>query len=228
MAIKERTTYLDLESQGKTASDKELFETLNARSTNLSLRDGRVIPTATKVIEEEKLDPATAVGEKFIKYEDVNRRSHEVMAQHEDAEMHKKQRAEARKMVARTNFELFVLLTIIVLAGFFVGLLLYPQTELSELSRDNSNLRDQISNLKTQILDAEEHANGVTDMDTIRAQALALGMQDPNQNQVVNLPVPNNDSLKTVVTYNMDGMSDEVIEDSENALATYYQSHPES
>ena len=65
-------------------------------------------------------------------------------------------------------------------------------------------------------------------MDTVRAQALALGMQDPNQNQVVNLPVPNNDSLKTVVTYNMDGINDEVIEDAESALAAYYQSHPDA
>ena len=53
-------------------------------------------------------------------------------------------------------------------------------------------------------------------------------MQDPNQNQVVNLPVPNNDSLKTVVTYNMDGINDEVIEDAESALAAYYQSHPDA
>ena len=107
-------------------------------------------------------------------------------------------------------------------------LLLYPQTELSELARDNSNLKDQINTLKTQILDAEENANQITDMDTIRAQALALGMQDPNQNQVVNLPVPNNDSLKTVVTYNTDGINDEMLADSEDALAAYYQQHPEA
>ena len=105
-------------------------------------------------------------------------------------------------------------------------MLLFPQTELSELSRDNSNLKDKINTVKRQILDAEENANGITDMDAVRAQALQLGMQDPNQNQVVNLPVPNNDSLKTVVPYDSYGVNDDVLKANEDALEEYYASHP--
>jgi hypothetical protein len=105
-------------------------------------------------------------------------------------------------------------------------MLLFPQTELSELSRDNSNLKDSINTVKRKILDAEENANGITDMDAIRAQALQLGMQDPNQNQVVNLPIPNNDSLKTVIPYDTYGINEDVLRANQDALEEYYATHP--
>ncbi len=225
MAVREHKTY-----RGK--QDRDLYETLSARRTKLTYRDGVVEPFDEKIYVEEKLDivpneiasrPGTIVS-----YEDVNRRSHERMAEHEDVALHREQKRKARRLTARTVFETFACVLLILLVGAFIMLLLYPQTELSELARDNSNLKDEINVLKTEILDAEENANKITDMDTIRAQALALGMQDPNQNQVVNLPVPNNDSLKTVVTYNTDGINDEMLADSEDALAAYYQQHPEA
>ena len=110
--------------------------------------------------------------------------------------------------------------------GIFVMLLLYPQTELSELARDNSNLKDQINVAKREIVNAEENANGVADMDVIRAQAIALGMQDPNQNQVINLPVPNTDSLRTRTNYNSDGINEDAFKNSQDELADYYAAHP--
>jgi hypothetical protein len=64
-------------------------------------------------------------------------------------------------------------------------------------------------------------------MDVIRAQAIALGMQDPNQNQVINLPIPNTDSLHTNKNYNTDGINDEAYKDSKDALADYYAAHPD-
>ena len=224
MAVKEHRSY-------KRKEDKDLYEALSARRTKLSFRDGVVMPADEKIYVEEKLDIVpneTAVPDMMVSYEDVNRRSHERMIEHEDLALRKEQRRKVRKLTARTVFETVVWVALIVLVGVFAMLLLYPQTELSELARDNSNLKDQINGLKTEILDAEENANRITDMDTIRAQALALGMQDPNQNQVVNLPVPNNDSLKTVVTYNTDGINDEMLADSEDALADYYSQHPEA
>ena len=115
---------------------------------------------------------------------------------------------------------------LVILTGVFFMLLLFPQTELSELARDNSNLKDQINTAKREIVNAEENANGIADMDVIRAQALALGMQDPNQNQVINLPVPNTDSLRTRVNYNSDGINDEAFKDSKDALADYYANNP--
>ena len=225
MAVKEHRSYIRKE-------DKELSEVLSAHRTKLSYRDGVVEPADEKIYVEEKLDIVPNADhhmpDMMVSYEDVNRRSHERMIEHEDVAMRKEQSRKARRLTARTIFETFVSVMLIVLIGVFVMLLLYPQTELSELARDNSNLKDEINTLKTQILDAEENANQITDMDTVRAQALALGMQDPNQNQVVNLPVPNNDSLKTVVTYNTDGINDEMLADSEDALAAYYQQHPEA
>ena len=106
-------------------------------------------------------------------------------------------------------------------------LLLYPQTEVSELARDNSNLKDQINTTKREIVNAEENANGIADMDVIRAQAIALGMQDPNQNQVINLPLPNTDSLKTKANYSSDGINDDDFKDSKDALADYYAANPD-
>ena len=225
MAVKEHRSYMRKE-------DRDLYEALSARRTKLSYKDGVVLPADEKIYVEEKLDIVPneehVIPDMMVSYEDVNRRSHERMIEHEDLALRKEQRHRARKLTARTVFETVVWVALIVLVGVFAMLLLYPQTELSELARDNSNLKDQINGLKTEILDAEENANRITDMDTIRAQALALGMQDPNQNQVVNLPVPNNDSLKTVVTYNTDGINDEMLADSEDALADYYSQHPEA
>ena len=106
-------------------------------------------------------------------------------------------------------------------------LMMYPQTQLAEMSRDNSDTKDRIVKLRNDILDAEEAANGISDMDKIRAQALALGMQDPNQNQIVNLPVPDNDSLKTVISYDSYGVSEEALENAVEGLSDYYRNHPD-
>ncbi|MFA5727114.1 MAG: hypothetical protein WC886_05690, partial [Saccharofermentanaceae bacterium] len=66
---------------------------------------------------------------------------------------------------------------------------------------------------------------GITDMDVIRSQALALGMQDPNANQLVILPMPGNDKLITVEAYDEDGISEEALENSINNLAEYYRNN---
>ncbi|MCR4689282.1 MAG: hypothetical protein K5745_07005 [Saccharofermentans sp.] len=215
MAIKERRDNLK--------TDKDLSETLKARRTKLALNGNTVRARKDGVIEEEKLD---IVPNMFVTSEDVHRQGHSFASRFEDEKMRKEQQKRARKLTARKFFETFICAALIIAIGFMAILLMYPQTEISEIARDNSDLKDQINGLKTQILDAEENAHGVTDMDTVRAQALALGMQDPNQNQVISLPVPNNDSLKTVVTYNMDGINAEALENAQNALATYYAEHP--
>jgi hypothetical protein len=62
-------------------------------------------------------------------------------------------------------------------------------------------------------------------MDVIRSQALALGMQDPNANQLVILPMPGNDKLITVEAYDEDGISEEALENSINNLAEYYRNN---
>ena len=113
----------------------------------------------------------------------------------------------------------------IILAEVFFSLLLYPQSEMGELSRDNSDAKDRISALRQQIVDAEEGVSGITDMDVIRSQALALGMQDPNANQLVILPMPGNDKLITVEAYDEDGISEEALENSINNLAEYYRNN---
>ena len=79
--------------------------------------------------------------------------------------------------------------------------------------------------MRQQIVDAEEGVSGITDMDVIRSQALALGMQDPNANQLVILPMPGNDKLITVEAYDEDGISEEALENSINNLAEYYRNN---
>jgi len=127
-----------------------------------------------------------------------------------------------RKLTRRRFFEAVVCLGLIIMVGCFVGLLLYPQMSLSEISRDNSDLKDEISVLKKQILDSEEDMNGITDIDSVRAQALALGMQDPNSNQVVYIPVPADDKLVTVVSYDAYGVSADAYRNAVDNLSEYY------
>ena len=135
-------------------------------------------------------------------------------------------RRKMRHLTRRRFFETTLAILFIVFVGLFVWLLIYPQMELSEISRDNSDMKDEIAVLKKQVMDSEEDANGIKDMDSIRAQALSLGMQDPNANQVVNIPMPNDDKLVTVVSYDeMYGVSDEAYNRAIENLQTYYLQH---
>ena len=210
------------------ARDETLDEVLSAGKTNLTLKDGEVVANETLLIEEEpyeslEIEPET----EFVSYEDVHERTVQYAMEHESKDYILERKRKNRKLYRRKFFETIVAIGLVILMGFLVMLLLYPQTEISELARDNSNLKDQINTTKREIVNAEENANGVTDMDMIRAQALALGMQDPNQNQVVNLPVPNTDSLHTRTNYNSEGISEDAYNDSKDALADYYASHPD-
>ena len=136
------------------------------------------------------------------------------------------QHRKARKLTGRRLFETVVVLLLIVFVSALLILMMYPQTQLAEMSRDNSNAKNRITILKNEVLDAEEAANGVSDMDYIREQALKYGMQDPNQNQVVNLPIPKNDSLKTIVSYDAYGISEEALDSAVKNLADFYRNHP--
>ncbi|MCQ2533665.1 MAG: hypothetical protein MJ172_03755 [Clostridia bacterium] len=112
---------------------------------------------------------------------------------------------------------------IIVVAGVLMMLVLYPQAQLSELSRSNSEAKDRISALKQELSDVEENNNGITDMDIIKSQALALGMQEPNANQVVTVPMPKEDKFITMSGYSADGVSEEAYNAAIQNLAEYYQ-----
>ncbi len=134
---------------------------------------------------------------------------------------------EARKKLARRNrkrtLETIFAVSLIILAGIFFALVLYPQAELSEMSRDNSDKKDEISELKKEILDAKGESNGVTDMDSIKAQAMALGMQEPNSNQVVNIPMPGSDRLISVAANNSNRVDDDAFEAAVKKLVEYYR-----
>lgn len=210
------------------AIDETLDEVLSAGKTNLTLKDGEVVANETLLIEEEPYDSLEIEPESdFVSYEDVHERTVQYAMEHENRDSILEQKKKTRRLTRRKLFETIISIGLVILMGFLVMLLLYPQTEISELARDNSNLKDQINTTKREIVNAEENANGVTDMDMIRAQALALGMQDPNQNQVVNLPVPNTDSLRTRTNYNSEGINEDAYNDSKDALADYYASHPD-
>ena len=59
-------------------------------------------------------------------------------------------------------------------------------------------------------------------MDSLRAQALALGMQDPNANQVIFVPMASDDKLVTMITYDTYGVSEEAYNNAVGNLARYY------
>ena len=212
MAVKERPV----------KHDNVLDETIANKKDIYTLKTGRV----TK--EDDLLN---TYSDDFVTREDVNRRNKELQEKLEEkfnkARDHE-QVKQARRLTGRRVFETIVVLLLVVFVSALMILMMYPQTQLAEMSRDNSNAKDRIAKLKNEILDAEEAANGISDMDNIRSQALALGMQDPNQNQVVNLPIPSNDSLKTVITYDAYGVSEEALETAVNNLTDYYRTHPDS
>ena len=205
--------------------DETLNEVLSAGKTNLTYKNGQVIPDTPLLIEDEPL--IIEKNSTLVSYEDVQERSVRYAMEHEDAKAKLEQKKKTRKLTRRKFFETVFSIVLVILLGFFVMLLLYPQTEVSELARDNSNLKDQINKTKREIVKAEENANGIADMDVIRAQAIALGMQDPNQNQVINLPIPNTDSLRTKANYSSDGINDDDFKDSKEALADYYAANPD-
>ena len=238
MAISERKTNQYSKKKPAMRFDRDLMDALNAgrrgSKMNFTYKQGKsIIPVIEPLIIEKKPAKTTVKavskkgkGEKLT-LEEVNERTRDYAAKVPiDPELAKEQKEKAKKLTTRKFVQTALTIAVVLFTGAFVMLLLFPQTELSELSRDNSNLKDKINTVKRQILDAEENANGITDMDAIRAQALQLGMQDPNQNQVVNLPVPNNDSLKTVVPYDSYGINDDVLKVNEDALEEYYASHP--
>jgi HAMP domain-containing protein len=223
MAVKV-TSKRKIKSFDVRANDEALNEVLSAGKTNLVYKNGEVLPDVTPVIEDE---PLIIEENPVVSYEAVHERAVQYAKDHEDPKVRLENKKKSRRLTGRRLFETIVSIGLIILLGFFVMLLLNPQTELSELARDNSNLKDQINTIKREIVNAEEEANGIADMDVIRAQAIALGMQDPNQNQVINLPIPNTDSLRTRANYNSDGIDEDEVNDSKDALADYYAAHPE-
>ena len=178
-----------------------------------SVLDGIIYDIDDKYISREELDRTTAEYNQKHSLSDV------------DEKRLKAQKRKVRALTRRKTFEVFMTVGFITIVGVFVFLLLYPQQQLSEISRDNSDLKDEISILKRQVIDAEEAINGVNDVDAIRAQALALGMQDPNSNQVVVIPMPVDDKLVTVVQYDAYGISEDVYNNALSNLADYYLKH---
>jgi len=160
------------------------------------------MPIARQVYEYPALDP--------VKPEDKK-------------EEFRKEKKLIRQATRRRAFETVIAVGLILFVGVFFMLLLNPQIGLAELAKDNSDLKDEIAVLKRNILDSEADVNGITDMDSIRAQALALGMQDPNTNQVVTIPMPEDDKLVTMVSYDEEfGISEEAYDSAVEALTNYY------
>lgn len=234
MAISERKTNVYKKNKPAMRVDRDLMDALNAGrrggKMNFTYRQGKsIIPVIEPLIIEKntaKKAPKQKEKSNKLSFEEVNKITDNYTKQRMDPELLKEQKEKAKKLTTRKFVQTALTIAVVLFTGALVMMLLFPQTELSELSRDNSNLKDKINTVKRQILDAEENANGITDMDAVRAQALQLGMQDPNQNQVVNLPIQNNDSLKTVVPYDTYGINDDVLKVNEDALEEYYASHP--
>ncbi|MBO6194583.1 MAG: hypothetical protein J6O00_10455 [Clostridiales bacterium] len=123
-----------------------------------------------------------------------------------------------RKTSRHKAFEVFVAVGLIISIGVFGLLLQYPATGLAELAKDNSDLKDEIALLKRNTLDLTKTTVAVTDMDAIRAQALELGMQDPNENQIVYLPLPETDRLETIA---FGEITEEQYQAAVNAIIAY-------
>ncbi|SCW32641.1 Cell division protein FtsL [Ruminococcaceae bacterium YRB3002] len=199
-------------------SDRALDESINARRDVYVLgSDGITKESDRPVIEEEHYVTRETVERNTARY------AEKFSQEHRTKEEVIEQNRMARRLTGRRVFEAIIALLLVVFVSALAILMMYPQTQLAEMSRDNSNAKDRITKLRNEILDAEENINGVSDMDNIRRQALQLGMQDPNHNQVVNLPIPSTDTLRTVVSYDSDGISEEALENAVVNLTDYYR-----
>jgi len=226
VAVKERRR---MNGGDRKQQDRVLDEVINARKDVYILNNDHVIKEQKNPDLSEYSIEDIPGHEKYVSREVIDRNT-ERYREHLEEEFSKavahEQHRKARKLTGRRIFETVVVLLLVVFVSALLILMMYPQTQLAEMSRDNSNAKDRITKLKNEILDAEEEANGVSDMDRIREQALAFGMQDPNQNQVINLPVPQNDSLKTIVSYDAYGISEEALDSAVASLTDYYRTHP--
>ena len=140
------------------------------------------------------MDDSFVVGE-TLTYDEVKLRTADYSRKFINIKDSKKKCA---RLIRRRFFECFLLSSLIILLGLLTILFLMPQSELSEISRDNSNLKDQITEVQRELVTAEENANPAGDIEYIKAKAIELGMQEPNANQVITLPLPHTDTLKTV------------------------------
>ena len=144
------------------ANDEALNEVLSAGKTNLVYKNGEVLPDVTPVIEDE---PLIIEENPVVSYEAVHERAVQYAKDHEDPKVRLENKKKSRRLTGRRLFETIVSIGLIILLGFFVMLLLNPQTELSELARDNSNLKDQINTIKREIVNGidEDEVNDSKD-----------------------------------------------------------------
>lgn len=148
----------------------------------------------------------------------VYNRNHSAMLDRESIEKNRKLAKRNRKRTLET----IIAAGLIIIVGIFFALILYPQAELAELSRDNSDRKDEITLLKREILKTKEETKGLTDSDSIRAQAMALGMKDPSSNQIVYIPLPGTDRIISVATFDSAGIDDNALEIATENLKDYY------
>ena len=197
---------LDMYVDAQTSLD--IDEILNEKRQNYVYKDGKMgMINPDYVSSDEVLDKTSNFN-----------KQHKVVSTDISEVSKSKWRKKTRHRFAQT----IVAVGVILLVGVVFALTLYPQAQLSEISRDNSDLKDEIAELKKEILDAKGESDGVTDMDSIRAQAMALGMQDTNVNQIVNVPMPGSDRLVSVATYDSNGISDDALEAAQENLKEYY------
>lgn len=197
---------LDMYIDAQTSIDIE--DILNEKKQSYIYKDGKMgMINSDYVSSDEVLDKTSNFNKK-----------HKVVSTNISKESKSRWIKKTRHRFAQT----IVAVGVILLVGVVFALTLYPQAQLSEISRDNSDLKDEIAELKKEILDAKGESDGVTDMDSIRAQAMALGMQDPNVNQIVTVPMPGSDRLVSVATYDSNGISDDALEAAQENLKDYY------
>lgn len=132
--------------------DEVLNEVLSAGKTSLKYSEGQVLPYDPTLIDDEPLiieEPYHEQGSASVaSYEDVHERSVQYAKEHEDPQTRLENKKKSRRLTRRKLFETIISIILVIAIGVFVMLLLYPQTEISELARDNSNLKDQINTAK--------------------------------------------------------------------------------
>ena len=117
---------------------------------------------------------------------------------------------------------LIISFAILFVAALF-GALVYNEAQIASINFANSKKERQINKMRQETSQMKETLAMASDLESIRTQAgVRLGMVMPNSNQIVNVVVPKRDHLTSNLSYNSNGVTEEMLSEAKRDLADYY------
>lgn len=131
-----------------------------------------------------------------------------------------------KKTVSMTMKRLRDFLLVSLAIGFVAllfGVLVYNESQIASKNFANNKMERQINRMRQETSQLKESLSGTADLESVRKMAaMRLGMVEPNDQQVVNVVLPNKDHMTTSLSYNSLGVTDEMLSEAKRDLARYF------